>query len=166
MVSWQKILIIRIYQPAHDDKLSIYMSVHRMYMCIDFQMCIYLYKHVHTMSVRGTDMFVIFWFGTDMSVHIWKCTDVYIPCTDTPLWHGTVWRMWQTLYRHGIYMSVHCFARWSGIRIPDVVCTYWYVPLHTGTYFQEVKLFSDPVRKSLERWDKGCTSSMHGIQCD
>ncbi len=62
------------------------MSVHFMYIYIDCQMRIYLYKHVHTMSVpctdvfihqdvhtmsvHGIDMFVYIRFGTDMSVHI------------------------------------------------------------------------------------------------
>ena len=41
-----------------------------------------------------------------------------------------------------------------------------YVPVHTSTYFQIVKWFSDPPRRSQERWDKGYTSPMHGIQCD
>ena len=35
-----------------------YMSVHGMYMCIDCQMRIKLYKHVHTMSVPCTDVFI------------------------------------------------------------------------------------------------------------
>ena len=30
-------------------------------------------------------------------------------------------------------------------------CTCWYVLVHPSTYFQEVKLFSDPPRKSQER---------------
>ncbi len=69
-----------------------YMSLHRVYMCIDCQIRIYFYKHVHTMSVsytdvpvfkhhdvhhdtmsvHGIDMFVNFRLGTvtDMSVHI------------------------------------------------------------------------------------------------
>ncbi len=30
-------------------------------------------------------------------------------------------------------------------------CTYRYVPVHTSTYFQQDKLFSDPPRKSQEK---------------
>ena len=50
------------------------MSVHRMYMCIDCQMCIDLYEHVHTMSVLCTDMYKTQYVHT-MSVRV---TDMFV----------------------------------------------------------------------------------------
>ena len=68
------------------------MSVHRMYTFMDFHMCTYCHKHVHTMSIHGIDMYItqyvhtmsvrvydmfgIFLFGTDMSTHIVKYTNM------------------------------------------------------------------------------------------
>ena len=73
----------------------------------------YITHYVHTMSVRVYDMFVNFRFCTDMSTHIVKYTNMSATCLSYSIGQACPSR------RHGIYMSVHGFAIWSGFQMGE-----------------------------------------------
>jgi hypothetical protein len=125
---------------------------------------LYRYKHVCTWYRHGTDMSVPFcqilsrWSGFQM-IHL-NTSPLAVPqlihpgaitlhlesCTP-----GQDWPKWYILVRSSTYVPVRTSTtRYKAVR-EFHSRTYRYVLVHTSTYFQQDKLFSDSPRKSQER---------------